>query len=453
MKSIFHYKIILLFLILIFLMINADTSTGATSFPDTTQSEIQLSESPTTSEIEPQVLQEIQLSEPIQEDSALAKEEDLSTRATTYPETGQTTKTTKVTPAEIELSQLSETTESLPETVPSIDEIITLDKEEKSIKPEAAIDQMTQMPEKIRQTIPDTPTSATDYVEGIRKDDFVIEEDIRIEKKEEIEAKLKEDLDLSQFTLVVEEERAIELEVDEDSLVKIDEDLEKEIIIFSNEDDSLIPPSYRYDYYEDTIRTLKTDYQLAGFVPENSQDFFLAEPHYKFDSNEVVLNSELTINSDLGKKLYNHAYLYLKKNQIQNAIHILKKLIHYNYNLVQSYHLLGLCYLETKKYLQSINYLKKANLFLPPSRNDLKASYLDKIGNLYYQIEDFQNAIRYFKQSLQFQEQNYIYNKLGMIYYLIGNFNQALSYWKNGSQKGDLDSKENYNWLLSRIKK
>ncbi len=108
---------------------------------------------------------------------------------------------------------------------------------------------------------------------------------------------------------------------------------------------------------------------------------------------------------------------YLKNEQYQRALSILNKLDNHFY-------LKGICYLNTFEYksalynfLQAIIYEKKKECYY-------------YIGVCYYKLQDFKNAERYFKKSIELNvKKNESIFFTGLSEYYIGNYSNAIIYF------------------------
>lgn len=79
-------------------------------------------------------------------------------------------------------------------------------------------------------------------------------------------------------------------------------------------------------------------------------------------------------------RMYNKSIVHIKNGSVDLAIIGLKKALGFNKKLVDAYNLLGLCYIETKKYNTAKKYLNKAIKI--DSNNEITKKYISYINSL-----------------------------------------------------------------------
>ncbi len=227
------------------------------------------------------------------------------------------------------------------------------------------------------------------------------------------------------------------------------------MIIFKDNFDSKIP-STNEKYDKNILNDKKAWYKSETYIPDNINDFNKYAPSFLFDPNNIILPSDKTIKSALGEEIFLNAYKQFKSNNNKNAVQLYQKLVYYNYRIPESYYYLSWCYYIQRDYVMAINYMKEAIIHGEKSDipKDILAGYAYQIGNIYQDLEDYQNSIIYFNDSIN-KDPSLMnnYNKLGISYYKIGDFEKSLEIWKTGMDKGDKNCTSNYNWLKSKLYK
>ena len=457
--------------LLIILFINADTTTQATTYnPSGSESTINTvieEKTPEINDLSDQSSTETEQNT-IETELPVEKEADTISSATDYPGNNEELvklkeeepytelseeiipeETTDLTPEEDKITEISKEpaeTEKIAEEKP----VITKEKQADAITSATAI--RDDMAKSIKIKI---DLSENDVTSDVMIEEKLPEKEKKIAEIEEVieEKEEEKSVDLKKSDVPEDTANIIELS-DSEELVYIQQVKEDfEMILFDRDVEDNLPPSSRLNYREERINNLKTDYQLKGFRPETLEDFFRAEPVFQYDKNGVIRPGEHELPGPVGDKLLNSAFNFIKKQETKNALNILKRLVHYNSHIAESLYLLGFNYIQNKNDTLALAYIKKAVEYLGEDENKLRARYLDKIGNLYYNQEDFNNAEYYFKESLKLQINSEIYLKMGMIYYNLGNYDDSLSFWNKGADLGNTDCRENYNWLQKKLKK
>ncbi len=268
-------------------------------------------------------------------------------------------------------------------------------------------------------------------------------EEIVIEKKEEQkENKNKYYIDLFK-------------DMSSDFFYNTNNEKESTMIIFKDNTNSKIP-SIDEEFETNLLSERKNKFKSKNFIPLTIDDIEKYTPDYNYDSNNIIKTSGKTINNQLGEKIFFKAYKHFKLNNNKNAIQLFNKLVYYNYRLPESYYYISWCFYLQRDYITAINYMKEA-VNQGEKSNTAKSiisGYLYQIGNIYLEIENYNNAIIFFTDSIDKAPSLInIYNKLGISYYKIGNLKKALEVWKNGMEKGDKNCANNYNWLINKINK
>lgn len=264
-----------------------------------------------------------------------------------------------------------------------------------------------------------------------------------IEKKEELEVKDKKKPEL--------------IEESEDKLFKPlekKEEVSLNVIIFIEKDKERVPPSFN-TYNDNFFISLEPWYSAKDFLPENLEDFYKARPDILVDENGVIKRSSLFINSKLGEELFNIAYSYYLHNEYMNATKIFEKLFYYNFRIPETAYYIAFCKLQFNRVNEAISYLKfaidKATDF--NYTNSLISDYYYCLGNFYFKIREYNLSLSSYLKSLELDEKNFKnYENIGSCFYILGDYNKALEYWKRGMEKGDNNCKDNYYWLLEKIK-
>jgi tetratricopeptide (TPR) repeat protein len=86
--------------------------------------------------------------------------------------------------------------------------------------------------------------------------------------------------------------------------------------------------------------------------------------------------------------------------------------------------------------------------------NDILAGYSYQVGNIYLELDDYNNAIIFFNNAIEKDPSlTNSYNKLGICFYRIGEYEKSLDIWKKGMDNGDKNCTNNYNWLKIKLNK
>ena len=101
---------------------------------------------------------------------------------------------------------------------------------------------------------------------------------------------------------------------------------------------------------------------------------------------------------------YNLARVYMQKKRFNDALDCLKEAITINPKNDDCFFYLGVVYDKTKEYEKAIENYKQAVL-LSTYSEDI-SMYLNNIGLCYYKINDYENALHYFKLSLEKDKNN-----------------------------------------------
>lgn len=269
------------------------------------------------------------------------------------------------------------------------------------------------------------------------------------EKVPEIKKILKEKKDIDKYYIDLFKDSS------SDFFYDINNQKKSTMIIFNDNYDSTIPSTFE-NYDKNLISDQKNAYKSESFIPDNINDFTKYTPNFIYDSNKIILPSSKTLKSVLGEEIYLTAYKQFKSNNIKNAVQLYQKLIYYNYRAAESFYYLSWCYFIQRDYIMAINYMKEAINYGEKTEIPINilAGYAYQIGNIYQDMEDYQNSIIYFNDSIN-KDPSLInnYNKLGISYYKIGAFEKSLEVWKFGMEKGDKNCTGNYNWLKNKLYK
>ncbi|HPO49060.1 MAG TPA: CDC27 family protein [Spirochaetota bacterium] len=241
-------------------------------------------------------------------------------------------------------------------------------------------------------------------------------------------------------------------EIKEFDFVKIEKEGKTNIIIFE-EENLKNPPTLDYKNHKKEILDKKTIYEEPLFKPETVEDFYLASPAISYDHNFVVKTSNVFISHKIGEEAFIKAFNFLKTNQIKNAKIYFEKLVHYNYRTEESIFYLSRCYFLLKDFIKSINYLKSLISIGLNSNNQSKSigEYYFHAGNAFYEIENYKDALDNYLESYRFENDNVrIFYYIGLSFYKLNNIEKAKLYWQTGSERGDERSKINYEWLKNK---
>ncbi len=298
----------------------------------------------------------------------------------------------------------------------------------------------------------------------------------KIDEKEDTISMATEEYDILDLKKENNKEKIIENKKDkEDELTKKEEE-KKEIIEIKKEDEK--EKGYEKNMQEESSMVLfKEDYdpflsdieekdqdnikksewsQQEDFIPDSIEEFIKANPKYYFDNDDVLKPGNNKINTKLAEKFFYFAYDLFKTNNLKNSRIMFEKLVYYNFRIAESFYYISWCYFFEKKIELAINYMKKALLQggIENLSKSILSNFSSQIGEYYFLFEDFDKSIKFFIDSIDLNSDNFkIYNKLGISYYKIGKEEEALNIWKKGMEKGDLNCKKNYEWILKYKKK
>jgi len=147
-----------------------------------------------------------------------------------------------------------------------------------------------------------------------------------------------------------------------------------------------------------------------------------------YDENAIIYlcNKALSLDPYLSDGYWIRGRYYRNIGEFQRAIEDLKKAVEINPNNVLAYRYLGSTYFLNRDYVKALRNLKEAEKL--ERGNELTQLYSD-IGQLYTSIGEFENAEKYFKESLRLQP-NFIegYRNLIWAYIRQGKFDTAHNY-------------------------
>jgi len=222
---------------------------------------------------------------------------------------------------------------------------------------------------------------------------------------------------------------------------------ESNMIIFPNEYD---PSMVSYEESESKKYQKKIN---KNYLPKTIEELYTINPDYKYDSNNILINGNVSINDNLGEQVFFKAYNFFKSNKIKISRILFEKLVYYNFRTTESYYYIGLCCFLEKEYLKAIDYIRKA-IYLGDKKNfDQKvlSDYSYQVGNIYLKINDYISSIESYEDAIKRNNVSYkSYNKLGIVFYKIGNIEKALDSWKTGMDGGDENCMKNYKWLINK---
>lgn len=359
------------------------------------------------------------------------------------------------------------------------DEKETVKTEEEKVKPESS--EKKETTEIVREEKVDSATRATDAVPEdelwymLNKAALRDRKQKELEKKAELERlnkddagkKKQEELALQKkwdeekakkITEVKEEKK--ELKVSEikdatgDIIAKVDYTKRKSNMIIFNEKNDTKPPSVKNFTEEKNLASLNPWYRTENFIPQTIEDFFLAQPDFIYD-NKVIKKGRKTITGKLGEKAFAVSYDFYLNNDYKNAISSFERLVYYNYRIPESSYYLAWCHFILRNYDAAIIYMNEAAVYAERFNYDqaVISEYLHQTGNYYLVLKDYGNAIKFYNQSIQKNISYYKnYEKLGLCYYYLNDYKKAIDYWKIGMDNNDLNSANNYNWLIEKLK-
>ncbi|MBI9038921.1 MAG: tetratricopeptide repeat protein [Bacteroidales bacterium] len=172
-----------------------------------------------------------------------------------------------------------------------------------------------------------------------------------------------------------------------------------------------------YYFPPDSILNLLIKQFPENFKLRKTLGYFYHEVFLKYGGNwlepdSIVLN-RIILNYDLAYQngefdywsLYGIGYSYLKQNKVEESIPYFKKSIELNENYPSSYYNLAYAYLTINEREKAIEYAKKAlELYV---YIDHKSDAAKMIGVIYTELNDFQNALKYYRVADSINPNNY----------------------------------------------
>ncbi|HNZ26435.1 MAG TPA: tetratricopeptide repeat protein [Spirochaetota bacterium] len=299
--------------------------------------------------------------------------------------------------------------------IPTIDDVITPDKKEKSF----FIDEDTDKP----------------IVEIVEKTEEVV-----VEKPEEIKSSEKDSKDTIELKIAPQEKRQ----------ARDNKSRKTNFIIFSDETSDVVP-SLMYDE-TDPGRILEEE-KSEDIAPKNLNELISANPVFKYRENKTIINGRIAISEELALEAHKNALKLFKDNRLPESKRMFEKLIHYNSFTEDSYYYIGIILYLEKKYTESIEYTTEAINSSKSKDPILLSKYYYHIGSVYILKKNYDKSLFFLKKSLDNNSGNVeAYGGIGLSYFRLGDIKNALEYWKQGMDKGSKECKKNYNWLIRRMK-
>ncbi|HOF00681.1 MAG TPA: tetratricopeptide repeat protein [Spirochaetota bacterium] len=300
--------------------------------------------------------------------------------------------------------------------IPTIDDVITPDKKEKSF----FIDEDTDKP----------------IVEIVEKTEEVV-----VEKPEEIKSSEKDSKDTIELKIAPQEKRQ----------ARDNKSRKTNFIIFSDETSDVVP-SLMYDE-TDPDRILLEEEKSENRTPKNLSELISANPVFKYRENKTIINGRIAISEELALEAHKNALKLFKDNRLPESKRMFEKLIHYNSFTEDSYYYIGIILYLEKKYTESIEYMTEAINSSKSKDPILLSKYYYHIGSVYILKKNYDKSLFFLKKSLDNNPGNVeAYGGIGLSYFRLGDIKNALEYWKQGMDKGSKECKKNYNWLIRRMK-
>jgi len=176
--------------------------------------------------------------------------------------------------------------------------------------------------------------------------------------------------------------------------------------------------------YEHILKT------FSNAEPENIEIYgYLGQLYYSqkkymqaIEQFEKILNLEPG-NADV---LYLLGSLYLEVDEQQKSIDLLKRSIAIDPDHDGSLNTLGYIYAEMNQNLEEAETLVKKALTVSPKNG----AYLDSLGWVYFKRGKYQEAIDTFLKADELLKDPVIYEHLGDVYYKMNQFDDAIKYWE-----------------------
>jgi len=175
--------------------------------------------------------------------------------------------------------------------------------------------------------------------------------------------------------------------------------------------------------YEHILKTFsKTE-------PQNIEIYsYLGQLYYsqrKYDQAVTQFEKILEVEPQNTDVMYLLGSLYLETDKRAKAISLLQNSIKIDPNHDGSLNTLGYIYAEDGENLEEAEALVQRALKVSPDNG----AYMDSLGWVYYKKGKYQEALEMFKKAETILEDSVIYDHIGDVYFKINEFEEASKYW------------------------
>ena len=182
--------------------------------------------------------------------------------------------------------------------------------------------------------------------------------------------------------------------------------------------------------------------------PKSADDVFNNPAQYQYDDEKLVVESGRKIDNLIGLQLFDSAIEYIKENENAKAVKLLKELLHYNFSVPETEHLLALAEFKNGNHDEAMKYLQRS---LRKYKNPyLRAENMELQGEINFSQKNYNEAYQNFMAAVvgvNTKRDAELYNKAGIAALRAGDIEKARKAWKTGKYLGSRDAKRNLLWL------
>ena len=200
-------------------------------------------------------------------------------------------------------------------------------------------------------------------------------------------------------------------------------------------------------FKKDSRKLMDFQDNFDGF-PKSIDDVFDNPAQYQYDDENLVVESGRKIDNLTGQQLFDSAVNYIKSNEAAKAVKLLKELLHYNFSVPETEHLLALAEFKNGNTEEATKYLNRS---LMKYKNPyLRAENMELQGEIYFSQEKYNEAYENFMAAIvgvNAMRDAELYNKAGIAALRAGDIEKARKAWKTGKYLGSKSAKRNLIWL------
>ena len=200
-------------------------------------------------------------------------------------------------------------------------------------------------------------------------------------------------------------------------------------------------------FKKDSRKLMDFNENFDGF-PKSADDVFNNPAQYQYDDEKLVVESGRKIDNIIGQQLFDSAIEYIKENENAKAVKLLKELLHYNFSVPETEHLLALAEFKNGNHDEAMKYLQRS---LRKYKNPyLRAENMELQGEINFSQKNYNEAYQNFMAAIvgvNTKRDAELYNKAGIAALRAGDIEKARKAWKIGKYLGSRDAKRNLLWL------